>query len=258
MGNIFQELQMLSMVDENTVIKDRQSMNEIVKIFKQREAYEEEIQWAANLRKLDVDTLKKADVFMVQPEVPASILPEDLRVEALGFCADKHLRYSGRLVYPVKDVKGDVMGWCGYDKFEDVKYLDSLNNGYKAKVTSVYGMEEMEAYYRSSEPVFFLEGIVCCLYLRQCGLQALATLGSHLSAYVIEIVKRFGMRAVFIPDADEAGNHYRKQIRYVLPKLRVVQSCVAKDVDDSRQIVSDLADDLRGFANPFYTSKYFM
>lgn len=258
MANIFQELQMVSISDGNEIVEARKQMNEIVAVFKSQPDYLELIGWCAEkLRNLETQTFIDADAFMVQPEVSPLILSEELRHDSLGFCRDSYLVYSGRLVYPVKDVKGDVMGWCGYDKFEDCKYLDSVNNGYKAKVTTVYGMERIEEYYRSNEPVFFVEGIVCCLYLRQSGFQALATLGSSLSPYVTTIASRFGHRAVFITDSDEAGNKYRKQVRYRLPLARCVQSKIAKDVDDSRQVDPAIINEFSKFKSPFYKGDYF-
>lgn len=259
MANIFQELQMLSISAGNEVVKSRKQMNEIVKIFKEREEYLPELEaCAVELRHMELQTYIDADAFFIQPDVGSYLIPLELRHESLGFCRDGRLIYAGRLVYPVKDVKGDVMGWCGYDKWEDPKYLDSTNNGYKAKVTTFYGMEKLPEAYESTEPVFFVEGIVCCLFLRQCGFQAFATLGSHLSPYVIRIASRFGHRAVFITDSDESGNKYRKQVRRYLPTARCYQSTIAKDVDDSRQVDMGIVDALKEFKNPFYTGRYFM
>lgn len=259
MPNIFQELQMISISSGNVIVEARKQMNEIVRIFKERDDFMHNITICAEkLRYLDVQTFLDADAFMVQPDVDPWVLPEDLRHDSLGFCRDNRIIFSGRLVYPVKDVKGDVMGWCGYDKWEDSKYLDSINNGYKAKVTTFYGMEKLEEAYNNTEPVFFVEGIVCCLFLRQCGLQAFATLGSHISPYVVKIVSRLGHRAVFITDSDEAGTKYRRQVRRVLPMARCYQSTIAKDIDDSRQVDMGIVEDLRNFSKPFHNGKYFM
>lgn len=258
MSNIFAELQMLSQSVDNTVEKSRKDLNRIVEVFKSRDCYLEEITWCAEkLRNLKVETFLNADAFMVQDDVPVNVLPEDLQHDSLGFCRGNWLVYSGRLVYPVKDVKGNVMGFCGYDKFSDTKYLDSVNYGYKAKEATFYGMECLEDAYRSAEPVFFTEGIVCTLYLRQEGFKAFATLGSHLTPYVIEIIKRFGRRAIVLSDADEAGNKFRKQVKYACPLARPLQSRIAKDLDDSRQVNPTIVNELKKLSNPFYISPMF-
>lgn len=259
MANIFAQLQMLSTVNvDNTVIQSRKQLQEIVEFFKNRETYLEEVTiFATKTRNLNVDTLLSCDSFMVQPDVLLSEIPEHLRHDSLGFCNGYGIIFSGRYIYPVKDVKGNVMGFCGYDMFEDPKYLDSKNYGYIAKQYSVWGMEELPKYYKSTDPVYFVEGIVCALYLRQCGMQALATLGSYITPYVCQIINRFGSRAVFVCDSDEAGIRCRKQLRRTAPLVRVVQSCIAKDVDDSRKVDSAFAEELRKMLNPFYRSSLF-
>ena len=252
----FQQLQAeSSMSEETSVQKARKQLNQIVEIFKAQPDYLETVKiFAEEVRNLDIQTLLDCDSFMLQPETPLDILPEELQHDSLGFCRGDYYVFEGRYIYPVKDVKGDVMGFCGYDKFEDTKYLDSRNYGYRAKSYSCWGMEKMEEYYRSDEPVFFVEGIVCALYLRQCGLQSLALLGSSASPYIIEVIKRFGMRAIIVHDADEAGSRFRKIIRRQIPYIRCVQSTIAKDVDDSRSVDPNFAEELHKLIDPFYRS----
>ena len=257
--NIFSQLQALSTLSkETTVVQLRKQLNEIVAYFKSRDDYLENVTLFAELvRNLEVKTLLDCDSFMVQPEVLLTEIPEDLRHDSLGFCKGLDIIFSGRYVYPVKDVKGDVMGFCGYDKFSDVKYMDSLNFGYKAKQYSLWGMEKLPEYYNNDKPVFFVEGIVCALYLRQCGLQSLALLGSTVSGYVREIMKRFGKRAIVVCDSDEAGTKCRNMLKRLVPTARCVQSTIANDVDDARQVDDSFVPELSKLDNPFYTSSLF-
>ena len=257
--NFFAELQMSTMLQEDDAIRFRKLNNRILDVFK---GMPDRMEWltifAEKVRQLEVQTLVDADSFMVQPDTPATVLPDELRVDGTGFCRGTMLVYDGRYVYPVKDTHGDVMGWVGYDKFDPPKYLDSQTYGYKAKDTTLWGMERLPDYYRSTEPVFITEGLVCALWLRQEGFQAMASLGSHITPYVIEILKRFGERLIMVPDADEAGLKYKTQCRYALPKARVMQSRVAKDIDDSRKLNDDLKPELLKCYNRFYKSPLFM
>lgn len=256
--NFFAELQMMTMLQEDDAIKYRKLNNRILETFLNMPDRMELLTiFAEKVRSLKVETLVAADSFMIQADTPATVLPDELRVDGTGFCRGSFLQYAGRYVYPVKDIKGDVMGWCGYDKFEAPKYLDSQTYGYKAKDATLYGMEELPKYYRSKDPVFITEGIVCTLWLRQEGFQAMASLGSHLTPYVIEILKRFGERLIVIPDADEAGSKYKAQCKYALPKARVMQSKVAKDIDDSRKVNDGIKDELLKCYNRFYMSPLF-
>lgn len=257
--DIFQQLQRESAVSEDTGIQQiRKQLNEIVNIFKSQPDYRDLVKvFAEEVRNLEVETLTECDSFMLQPETPVDILPEELRHDSLGFCRGDYFVFEGRYVYPVKDVHGDVMGFCGYDKFEEPKYLDSKNYGYKAKSYSCWGMEKLPEYYRSTEPVYIVEGIVCALYLRQSNLQSLALLGSNASPYMVEVIKRFGDRAIIIHDADDAGSKFRKVIRRKIPNILCIQSTIAKDVDDSRMVDPTFVDELRKLKNRFYRSTLF-
>ena len=256
--DFFEQLQIMSSIQEDDSDKYRAMCNRIVDIFKGLPERVQEVTWFAELtRNLDPQILLDHDCFMVQPDTPSTILPKDLIDDGTGFTKDSFIVYDGRFVYPVKDVHGDVMGWCGYDMFDPPKYLDSKTYGYKAKQTTLFGMEKLEEYYRSKEPVFVTEGIVCTMWLRQEGFQAMASLGSHLTPYVVEILKRFGERLIMVPDSDEAGNSYKQQCKHVLPKARVMQSTVAKDIDDSRKENNNIKTELLKCYNRFYASPLF-
>lgn len=241
------ELQLLT-EREYSVEETRKDLNRLTNWFCNQPEQEHYLKVAIqNTRKLPVSIAKQQKVFFVNDEMTPSWIPEEFRVESMGFVKGNHVVFAGRLVYPVMDVKGDVMGFCGWDKVNLPKYLDSKNQGYKAKQDNFYGMECLPEYYRNNKPVYLVEGIVCCLYLRSKGFQAFAALGSHLTPYTVEILKRFGNRLIVIPDNDtigklitvinqvhSAGDNFVKQIKRELPKARVFQSVIAKDVDDTR------------------------
>ena len=168
--NYFAQLQMLSMSANDSVAEARLKLDRIAEIFQDRPEQKEWIQAFAWLRKdFPVEALIQAGAFAVNFYDTPSILPEELQHDSLGFVSDSHLVYRGRFVYPVKDTRGHVAGWCGYDAFEDPKYLDSKNYGYNAKDALFYGAEMLPTYYRNNRPVFIVEGIVCCLWLRSHG-----------------------------------------------------------------------------------------
>ena len=232
----FYELQQLA---ENayTIEDTRNDLGELVEYFKSLPYYQQSLESLIKIeRKLNVETAVKHDVFFVSEDTVLEDLEDKFKNESLGFVRGKYITQLGRLVYPVKDVKGNVMGLVGWDKYEEPKYLDSKNFGYKAKQTTLYGMEELPNYYTSNKPVFLVEGVVDCLYLRQNGFQALSSLGSYLTKYCIEILKRFGSRLYVVPDMDEAGNSYVKQVMRVLPKAHIFQARNGKDIDGFRKL----------------------
>ena len=241
------EMQLLAEA-EYTVEATRKDLNRLVDFLLSMEEQDEYIDIAFVMeRKLPLWIAKQQKVFFVNDEWCLMDIPEEFIHESFGFIRNYRYVYEGRLVYPVMDIRGDVMGFCGWSKFDKTKYLDSNTYGYKAKQTTMYGMEELPNYYKSKEPIYVVEGIVCCLYLRSIGKQSLALLGSSMSKYVIQMLRRFGKRLIIIPDNDAfgrplenitelAGEHLVEQAKRVLPDALIVQSKVAKDIDDSRLI----------------------
>lgn len=254
-SDFFKDLQMLA--GSTTEIKEsRKVLNELVAFCKALPYQEEQTQFFANLRKVKPETLKSLDGFFITEETPVSWIPEKFHHDSYGFVEGSRLIYSGRFVYPIKDIDGDVAGFTGYDKFEEPKYLDSKNYGYKAKQTMLYGMESIY----DEDYIVVVEGPACRVYLKEVGINAASLLGSYMSPYVIEILKRFGRRCIIIPDADDAGNKLVAQCKRSLPCAQVLQSKIAKDVDDSRLVAGDteVAEDIKSkIQNPFTRLKYF-
>ena len=247
-----------------TIEDTRKQLGEIVEYFKNEDYYKQSIEVAfVKERQLPWSVAIEHDIFFVNDGLAAGVLPEWMQHDSLGLVKFNRVVYAGRLVYPVKDVLGQVMGFCGWDKFEKPKYLDSKNHGYKAKQTTLYGMEKIEEYYKSNKPVFITEGIVCCLYLRSKGYQALALLGSYMTPYIIQILLRFGSRLVVVPDCDEAGDSFVRQCKWNLKKAIIVQVKYGKDIDGCRKLEDHkyenlLLKDIANLSNPFYRTEIFI
>lgn len=249
---------------ENSIEHTRETLTEAVNFFSTHKDNEWKVK--AILKELrsnlDFSTIDEKGIFLYDmDEFKFLDIPEEYKGYSLGlFNDDNHCRYLGRLVYPVRDVRGNVMGLCGWDPEDQPKYLDSNTYGYNAKRNCLYGMEKLEEYYTSDKPVFIVEGIVCCNYLRSKGFQSLALLGSSISRYVIEILKRLGYRCILIPDNDSAGTSVLKSAKYNLPKSRCYVSIVAKDIDDTRKLENNkyeqqLLNELSNLSSPFYPTK---
>lgn len=247
-----------------TVDDCRRDLNNAVTFFREQDYHEAYMRAAlVEERQLPIEVADMLDLFWVSEELPVGSFPEWMQSESLGLVRKGYSTMFGRLVYPVKDVRGDVMGFCGWDPFVEPKYLDSKNYGYKAKAFSLLGMEMLPEYYRNDKPVIVIEGPVCMAYLRVNGFQALSTLGSVLTPYVYQILRRFGNRLLVIPDNDPAGDSYAKQCKYKLPKAVVWQPKYGKDVDGCRKIddhihEESLLNDLRNCGNIFYIPKTFI
>jgi len=244
-------------VDEYSIEDVRKDLGNVVKFFQSQEYHEHAMKlFLVDYRDFPMQVAIDSDAFCVDEDMPLSEFPEWIKAESLGLVRGNWCTQWGRCVFPVKDVTGAVMGFVGWDPLDTPKYLDSRNYGYKAKATTLYGMEKLPEYYRSKQPVFVVEGLMCCLYLRSKGYQALASLGSWLTPYVIQILRRFGTRLVMIPDNDETGDKYVKQIKRELPFATIAQVLYGKDIDGCRReeghkYENMLLNDLTSICNPF-------
>ena len=247
-----EEVSIISKVKET-----RQEMQKLLDIFLAQPWRNELVSiFAEGVRHLDTQTLLDVDSFMIQDDDELLYVPQEYMSETFGLFRSGFFIFKGRYIYPVKDVDGLPMGWVGYDKFSDVKYLDSKNYGYLPKHTTLWGMDKLPEYYRSGRQIWFVEGIVCALYLRQCGEQSLAFLGSSPTPYVWEIVRRFGDKARIVADSDAAGNRLVVSSKRNAKRAKVFQSSIAKDLDDSKEIAPDLKDIFKNYESPFYMHRY--
>lgn len=248
-------------VTEYSIEEVREDLENIVRFFQSQDYHKHAMElFIEQYRELPMQVAIDSDAFCVDEEMPIGAMPEWMQQEPLGFIKGKWVPMWGRCVFPVKDVYGNVMGFCGWDPFVDPKYLDSKNYGYKAKATTLYGMEKLPEYYTSKEPLFVTEGLMCTLYLRSQGFQALASLGSFLTPYVITILSRFGKRLIMVPDNDETGDKYVGQIKRSLPKAMIIQCAKGKDIEGLRKLdehiyEQQLLSELRMLSNPFAKTK---
>lgn len=269
MANFFAEQAIL--YQALTTIEDqRKELNEIVDYFKKSEpGYEAMLREGEKRRKIPVEIFRGVDAFFINDNTPINSIPEKYRHDSYGICNGSRVKYAGRFIFPVKDVRGYVMGFCGWDPSSDVKYLDSKNYGYKAKRNSLYGMELLPVYYNNNLPVVLVEGLMDCLVIRSCGQQCLATLGSSINGYVETILKRFGDRLYVMPDNDNyegtaeertAGENFVQQVFRKLPMAKVYQTIHFNDPNDalrsdnSKQ-VEEFKADIQNLGNMFYDFK---
>lgn len=232
----FEDMEYELYVDQFSIEDTRKDLQRIVDYFKQVDYWEIAMKaFFVDYRELPMEAAIMTDAFAVDENTTKALLPDWMDTEPLGFIKKGYIPMAGRCVFPVKDVRGQVMGFCGWDPFDKPKYLDSKNYGYKAKATTLFGMEKLPEYYTAKGPVFLTEGLMCMIYLRLNGFMALSSLGSYLTPYLIVILNRFGDRLVAVPDNDETGDKFAHQIKRDVPKARMVQVAFGKDIEGCRK-----------------------
>jgi DNA primase len=95
-------------------------------------------------------------------------------------------RFRGRLIFPVRDLAGDIIGFGGrilpgldYGDFEPPKYYNSPETPLYKKTRVLYGIHEARPHVVRAEEVLICEGYTDVMALHQAGYgNAVATCGT--------------------------------------------------------------------------------
>ncbi len=125
--------------------------------------------------------------------------------------------FRGRLVWPIRDVAGDVVGFGARRLFEDdrieAKYLNTPETAIYKKSQVLYGVDLAKRAIARDRQVVVVEGYTDVMACHLAGVEtAVATCGTAFAADHIRIVRRllgddrvFGGEIVFTFDGDAAG-----------------------------------------------------
>ncbi len=121
--------------------------------------------------------------------------------------------FRGRLLFPVKDVRGEPIGFGGrvlpaldYGDFTPPKYLNSPEYRLYQKTKVLYGMYEARTAIAGAQEVVICEGYTDVMALHQAGFgNAVATCGTAVGTEHFRLLASRVDRVVLAFDGDEAG-----------------------------------------------------
>jgi DNA primase len=116
-------------------------------------------------------------------------------------------RFRDRIVFPIFDVNSQIIGFGGRVLDDTLpKYLNSPETAVYNKRRSLYGIHRAKENCRAKKTALIVEGYLDCLALHQHGINnAVATLGTALTADQLKLLKRYAGQMVLVYDSDEAG-----------------------------------------------------
>lgn len=122
-------------------------------------------------------------------------------------------RFRGRLIFPIHDAGGDVIGFGGrvlpgldYGDFDPPKYLNSSETPLYRKSRVLYGLYHARSEIARTEAVLVCEGYTDVMALHQAGFtHAVATCGTAVGAEHLRLVSRSARQVVLAFDGDAAG-----------------------------------------------------
>lgn len=120
---------------------------------------------------------------------------------------DYYDRFRDRIIFPTTDITGRIVGFGGRVLDDSLpKYLNSPETPLYNKRRILYGLGRVKQHCRQERTVYITEGYMDFLALYRHGLKnAVATLGTSLTAEHVRILRGYVARAVLVFDSDEAG-----------------------------------------------------
>lgn len=116
-------------------------------------------------------------------------------------------RFFNRLMFPIADLQGRVIAFGGRVIGEgNPKYLNSSDTPIFHKSANMYAIDRAKSAIVSTGTAVVVEGYTDVIALHEAGItNAVATLGTALTARHVKLLGRFAKRIVYLFDGDEAG-----------------------------------------------------
>lgn len=116
--------------------------------------------------------------------------------------------FRGRIIYPIADSQGRVIGLGGRvtDPAVTPKYLNTPETPIFSKRNILYGLHLAKAAIRKEEEVFIVEGYMDAIALAEVGISNVAaSMGTSLTEQQARQIARYTTNVIFAYDADTAG-----------------------------------------------------
>ena len=155
-------------------------------------------------------------------------IPEALLVQAglivHGSAGRTYDKFRNRLIFPIRDVTGRVIGFGGRTLGEDpAKYLNSPATVLFDKSQCLYGLDVARHAIGSDGTAVVVEGYTDVIMAHQLGCQnVVATLGTSLTQEHARILRRYAKKIVLVFDSDTAG---------IEAANRALEVCLGRRID---------------------------
>ena len=165
-------------------------------------------------------------------------------------------RFRNRLLFPIRDVHGQVVGFTGRvldPETKEAKYVNTPQTELYNKSAALYGIDRARGAIRSADLAVIVEGNVDVISCHQIGMEnVVAASGTALTTEQLHLLARFTKKIAIAFDADAAGAQAaRKGMELALTEgfnVRIIRipaeggkdpdECIKKDPDLWRAAVA--------------------
>ncbi len=166
--------------------------------------------------------------------------PDSANAEFRGFPVSYYDTFRGRVMFPISDSSGRVVGFSGRILVADEKspkYLNSPETQLFNKSEILFGLDKAKKDIRLKDYSILVEGQMDLIMLHQIGItNTVASSGTALTAEHLIRLRRLSNRIIMAYDADSAGFHASNRSAQIAlslgMELKVVQLPAGKDPAD--------------------------
>ena len=140
-------------------------------------------------------------------------LPKDIEMAGIGIARGEGLydRFSGRVVFPLFDHRGNPIGFAGrilpWDKRETGKYINSPETPIYHKSSVLFGLNLTRSLIKKKKIAIVVEGELDLISSYQAGIKnVVAIKGSALTVDQVRLLSRFAPKFILALDSDFAGD----------------------------------------------------
>lgn len=119
-------------------------------------------------------------------------------------------RFSGRIVWPIKTERGQVVGFSGraLNNNNKIKYMNSPESPFFTKGKILYNFDLAKSHIRKTNTAMIFEGFMDVISADMAGQSfGVATMGTALTREHVQKLSRVAQRVLLVYDGDEAGQH---------------------------------------------------
>lgn len=163
------------------------------------------------LKKFDVGySLEKRDSF-TKKALSDGYRQEMLIKSGLSIQHEEYLfdRFSGRIMFPIHSLSGQVLGFGGRILKSDpksAKYINSPESEIYHKSRILYGIFQARKAITQEDKCFLVEGYTDVMSMHEAGIEnVVASSGTSLTQEQVRLIKRFTQNITILYDGDPAG-----------------------------------------------------
>ena len=157
------------------------------------------------------------DNVLLQYAKDQNIAPDILQASELFITNDQGVmrdRFAGRIVWPIKTARGQVVGFSGRALASDntIKYMNSPESPFFTKGKILYNFDRTKNQMRQTNTALIFEGFMDVISADMAGkTMGVATMGTALTPEHVQQLARVAQRILLVYDGDEAGQKAAKR-----------------------------------------------